>query len=150
MPRKCSICVHDLRSEIERSVVAGDSYRTVAQRFGVSRDAAVRHRRHIMAAAPNSLQIEQIFQPGSLVEQLCGLTSEARHLKDKAEVAGDYRTALAAVRELCRIVELIARLRGELNERHEISMVNFQLDAETAKRIGETFLARHQLREPTP
>jgi hypothetical protein len=41
-------------------------------------------------------------------------------------------------------------LRGELNERHEISVVNFQLDAETAKRIGETFLARHQLRESTP
>jgi hypothetical protein len=147
MPRKCSICVHEQRSEIERSVVAGGSYRTVAKQFGVSRDAVVRHRRHLTAAAPNSLQIEQIFQSGSLVEQLCGLTAEARHLKEKAEIAGDYRTALAAVRELCRIVELIAKLRGELNERPEISVVNFQLDAETAKRIGETFLARHQLRE---
>jgi hypothetical protein len=96
------------------------------------------------------VQIEQIFQSGSLVEQLCGLTSEARHIKEKAEVAGDYRTALAAVRALCRIVELITKLRGELNERPEISVVNFQLDTETAKRIGETLLARHQLREPTP
>jgi hypothetical protein len=77
------------------------------------------------------------------------MTMEAQRLKGKAELAGDYRTALAAVREMCRIVELVAKLRGELDERAEISVVNFHLDAETAKRIGETFLTRHQLREPT-
>jgi hypothetical protein len=150
MPRKCSICVHEQRMGIEQSLVAGDSYRDVAQRFRVSRDAVVRHRRHMVSPAPSLLQTEHIFASGTLVEQLRSLTVEAQRLKEKAEVAGDYRTALAAVRELCRIVELIAKLRGELNERPEISVVNFQLDAETAKKIGETFLARHQLREPTP
>jgi hypothetical protein len=81
---------------------------------------------------------------------LRSLTVEAQRLKEKAETAGDFRTALAAVRELCRIVELVAKLRGELNERPEINVMNFQLDAETAKKIGETFLARHQMREPLP
>jgi hypothetical protein len=150
MPRKCSICVHQQKTEIERSLLAGDSYRTVAQRFDVSRDAVVRHRRHLVPATPNSLPIEQIFQSGTLVEQLQNLTSEAQRLKEKAETDGDFRTALAAVRELCRIVELVAKLRGELNESPEINVVNFQLDAETAKKIGDTFLARHQLREALP
>ena len=150
MPRKCSICINEQRPEIERSVLAGDSYRTVAQRFDVSRDAVVRHRRHLMPATPNSLRIEQIFQSGTLVEQLRSLTSEAQRLKEKAETAGDFRTALAAVRELCRIVELVAKLRGELNERPEINVVNVQLDAETAKKIGDTFLARHQVQEILP
>jgi hypothetical protein len=81
---------------------------------------------------------------------LRALTIEAKHLKGKAELAGDYRTALLAVRELCRIVELVAKLRGELDERAEINVVNFQLDAETAKKIGNTFLARHQVRETLP
>ena len=149
MPRKCSICVNGSRTEIEQSVLAGDSYRAVAQRFQVSRDAVVRHRRHLKAATPNSIQVEQIFESGSLIEQLRRLTSEAQRLKEKAEMAGDFRTALAAVRELCRIVELVAKLRGEIDGRNEINVVNFQLDAETVKRIEETFLARHQLREPS-
>jgi hypothetical protein len=150
MPRKCSICVHEKCSEIERFLLAGDSYRTVAQQFSVSRDAVVRHRRHIVTGGANSLQIEKIFESGTLVEQLRDLTKEAQRLKGKAELSGDYRTALAAVRELARIVELVAKLSGELNERPEINVVNFQLDAETAKKIGDTFLARHQLREALP
>ena len=128
-------------------MLAGDSYRTVAQRFCVSRDAVVRHRRHLTAATPNSIHTEQIFESGTLVEQLCRLTSEAQRLKEKAEIAGDFRTALSAVRELCRIVELVAKLRGDIDARSEINVVNFQLDAETVRRIEETFLARHQLRE---
>jgi hypothetical protein len=95
----------------------------------------------------NSLTIHKIFQSGTLIEQLQNLTFEAQRLKEKAETAGDFRTALAAVRELCRIVELVAKLRGEIEGRAEVNVMNFQLDAETARRIGETFLARHQLRE---
>ena len=146
MPRKCSICTNSQRPEIEKAVLAGNSYRTVAQRFQVSRDAVVRHRRHLTATTPNSIQIERIFESGTLVEQLHRLTSEAQRLKEKAEMAGDFRTALAAVRELCRIVELVAKLRGEIDGHNEINVVNFQLDAETVKRIEETFLARHRLR----
>jgi hypothetical protein len=44
-------------------------------------------------------------------------------------------------------VELVARLRGEIDGRAEINVMNFQLDAENARRIRETCLARHQLRE---
>jgi len=150
MPRKCSICVHESRSEIEHSLVSGASYRVVAQRFSVSRDAVVCHRRHIASASPNSFQAEHIFESGTLVEQLRSLTVEAQRLKEKAEYAGDFRTALAAVREQCRIVELVAKLRGEIDGRAEINVVNLQIDADTARRIGETFLARHQLREATP
>lgn len=150
MPRKCSICAHKNRSEIERSLVSGASYRVVAQRFSVSRDAVVRHRRHIAPASPSALQPHHIFGSGTLIEELRSLTVEAQRLKEKAETAGDFRTALAAVRELCRIVELVAKLRGEIDGRAEINVMNLQIDADTARRIGETFLARHQLREATP
>jgi hypothetical protein len=147
MPRKCSICVHNQRPAIEGSVLAGDSYRTVAQQFSVSRDAVVRHRRHMLLAAPNSFQTEHIFESGTLVEQLRSLTVEAQRLKEKAETAGDFRTALAAVRELCRIVELVAKLRGEIDGRAQINVMNFSMDAETARKISETYLLRHQIRE---
>lgn len=56
----------------------------------------------------------------------------------------DYRAALAAVRELCRIVELMAKLSGELDSHSETKILNVTLDPETAQRISKTFLARHQ------
>ena len=105
---------------------------------------------HVAIASPNSFRTEQIFESGTLIEQLRRLTVEAQRLKEKAETAGDFRTALAAVRELCRIVELVAKLRGEIDGRAEINVMNLQIDSETARRISETFLARHQLREATP
>jgi hypothetical protein len=87
-------------------------------------------------------EAKEITHGDRLVEQLRELTSEAERLKERAEQKGDYRTALAAVRELCRIIELVARLSGELNERPETKILNVTFDPQTAKRIAETFLAR--------
>jgi hypothetical protein len=143
MPRRCSICIHGNRPEIERSVLAGDSYRTVAQRFRVSRDAVVRHRKHLIVAVAKPFGSEQITQSESLLSQLGELRSEAQRLKQKAERAGDYRAALAAVRELCRIVELVAKLCGQMDPRTETRILNVNLDSETVSRIRQTFLARH-------
>jgi hypothetical protein len=146
VPRKCSICIHNRRREIEQAMLSGVSYRVVAQRCAVSRDAVVRHRRHLPAALERAQELKEVVHGDSLLAQLRELTSEAQRLKAIAEEAGDYRAALAAVRELCRIVELMAKLSGELDSHSETKILNVTLDAESARRISETFLARHQPR----
>jgi hypothetical protein len=145
MPRKCSLCIHDQREQIEQALLCGDSYRVVAQRFAISRDAVARHRRHLPTALAHAKELKEVCHGDSLLAQLRELTSEAQRLKATAEKAGDIRAALAAVRELCRIVELIAKLSGELDSRSETKILNITLDAETATRISDTFLARHQV-----
>jgi exopolyphosphatase/pppGpp-phosphohydrolase len=144
MPRKCSICVHEKRGGIEQSLVSGDSYRDVALRFKVSRDAVARHRKHLVSIVAKSSDSGQITQSENLLAQLEGLKNEAQRLKQKAERAGDYRAALAAVRELCRIVELVAKLCGQMDSRTETRILNVNLDPETISRITQTFLARHR------
>jgi hypothetical protein len=134
----------DRRQEIEQAMLCGGSYRVVAQRFAVSRDAVVRHRRHLPAALARAQELKEVVHGDSLLAQLRDLTAEAQRLKAIAEEAGDYRAALAAVRELCRIVELMAKLSGELESHSETKILNVTLDAESARRISETFLARHQ------
>jgi hypothetical protein len=52
----------------------------------------------------------------TLLEQLTQLTADARRIGHKAERDRNYGTALMAVRELVRIVELTAKLRGELQQ----------------------------------
>jgi hypothetical protein len=143
MPRRCSVCTHPHRQQIDQAIVSGNSYRTVAQQFTISRDAVVRHRRHLSAAVINPLSSGQISPQESLLAQLDELRSEAQRLKQKAEGDGDYRAALAAVRELCRIVELVAKLCGQIDSRTETKILNVNFDQDTVNRITKTFLARH-------
>jgi hypothetical protein len=143
MPRRCSVCTHPRRPEIDHAIVSGNSYRTVAQQFTISRDAVVRHRRHFSVALVKPLSSEQMSPSEALLGQLEELKSEAQRLKQKAEQEGDYRTALAAVRELCRIVELVAKLCGQIDSRTETKILNVNFDPETVNRITKTFLARH-------
>jgi hypothetical protein len=44
MPRKCSICRHPKRHQIEADLQAGSPYRDVARQYGLSKDAVSRHR----------------------------------------------------------------------------------------------------------
>jgi hypothetical protein len=93
---------------------------------------------------PEVVSPKRISRTDGVLEQLRDLNVQAQRLKEKAERGGDLRTALAAVRELSRIVELMAKLRGELAEGGETKILNVNLDSETAKRILDAFLARHQ------
>jgi len=134
MPRKCSVCTNPNRQQIDKAMVSRQPYRIVA---------LARHRKHIAAMVAKSIDPEQLAQSGSLLAQLEELRLEAQRLKQKAERAGDYRAALAAVRELCRIVELVAKLCGQLDARTETNIINVNLDPEAAKRIAQTYLVRH-------
>ena len=51
MPRRCTICEHPERAKIDAGVAAGESYRTLSQRFAVSVHALGRHVRLHMAQA---------------------------------------------------------------------------------------------------
>jgi hypothetical protein len=144
MSRKCSICNHDRRQEIEHTLLRGESHRAVAQQFAVPRGAVARHLKHVSIALIQARQLEEVEDGRSILIQLRELKIQAEHLRARADRAGDYRNALVAVREKARLVELEARLTGELDERPETKILNFTLDAETARRMTETFLARHQ------
>ena len=125
MPRVCSVCVHPDREAIDRALVDGaDSYRRIATRFGLSESAVRRHKaNHLPAALARAKGAEEMTQADDLLAQMGDLRRQAQVIKDKAEKAGDLRTALAGIRELVRIVELLAKLRGELDDRPVINVL---------------------------
>jgi len=120
MARPCSICTHENREAIDEALIAGQSYRKIAERFGVSPAALSRHlRRHLVALLAGRSEVEA----DNLLEQVADLQRQAQAIKDKAEAAGDLKTALQGIRELVRIVELLAKLRGELDERPVVNVL---------------------------
>lgn len=69
------------------------------------------------------------------------LKHEAEKIREHAIADFNWSAALAAVGETRRILELAARLRGELAEVNQVNNVHLQLDPETAERIIQRYLA---------
>jgi len=94
-----------------------------------------------------SSQVQVNSDIGSWMARLHALVQDVNRIKRKAEALGDDRTALAAVAELRRIVELSAKLTGELEQRTQVNVLNVELTPETAERIAQTYLTRHRAQE---
>jgi hypothetical protein len=150
MPRTCTACTHSERTGIDEALLGGEPLRNIAERVSVSVTSLFRHKAHLAETLKKSHEVAEVSRADSLIDQLKQLAKDARRIQKKAEAANDYRGALAAVRELTRLVELAARLSGELNERPETKILNVTLDAETAKRVAATFLERHQIGPGAP
>jgi len=124
MPRTCTVCGHAEREAIDRALLAGEAFRNIAERFGTSPTAVFRHKAdHVPAALAQASEAAEVARADGLLDQLAELRADARRIGGKAEGAGDLKTALAGVRELVRIVELTAKLVGELDERHQVNVL---------------------------
>src|SRR5689334_4647648 len=113
--RVCTVCVHPAREEINRALITNKPYRSVAKRFGVSEPATFRHRQHMPTALVKAREAEEIAKADSLVDELHALASKARALMAKAEESDDIKTALVGLREIARLLELRARVAGEIS-----------------------------------
>ena len=125
MPRTCTICNHASREEIERSLLAGDSYRYIATRFDTSTGALQRHRAdHLTPALVTGSQAEAVARADTLLGDVCLAGARSEHLYGKAErileralEINDLSTALKAIRVLVDVMgeaRSYLELRGEL------------------------------------
>ena len=71
-----------------------------------------------MANALEARGARELDHGDELLNQLQGLTTEALSILNDSRGSGDNRTALVAISELRRNIELTAKLTGELVERH--------------------------------
>jgi hypothetical protein len=124
MPRPCSICTHDRRPEIDRALVAGaESAPQMAAKYRVSPDAVLRHKGHIPRRLVTAQDAQDVADADDLLGQVRTLQERAVTLLDKAERAGDYRTALAGIGQARGCLELLAKLLGELDERPVVNLL---------------------------
>ncbi len=118
MPRTCTICGHSQRLEIDRALVEGSTYRTIADRFGLSETALKRHKSdHLPGHVARAQEAAQVADAGDLLDQLKGLRTKAVSILESAEKAGDYRTALMGIREARGCIETLMEIEGELDRR---------------------------------
>ena len=100
----------------------------------------IRHRVHLSSTILKAHNAAELAHAGTLLDQLERLKNDARRVQEKAEAEGNYHAALAAIRELVRIIDLVARLSGELREGNETNILNVNLSPDTAARMAEMYL----------
>ncbi len=131
MSRVCTVCRHSQRPEIDRALFIGKvSNRAIAAQHTLSEQAVRRHKAQhlpdVMAiggGADDSTHLDLAI----LVRRLF---ADARRLQSKAEDSGDYNTALRAIREITRLIEL-AIDTGEAQpkpEQQRVVKVVWQMD----------------------
>lgn len=116
MSRECTVCIHPQRADIGRGARGtGRLDSGHSGTYGVSRTSLHRHRsEHLPAHLASAVPADEVADAGDLLAQVHGLRIKSLELLGKAEGAGDYRAALAGVREARACVELLLEVEGEL------------------------------------
>lgn len=124
--RKCSICNHPQRSEIDKALVTrSTSYRNVSERYGVSVGALSRHKANhlprLVEAAKASEAAQAVTSGAALIDELDSLLNRALAILEAAEKTGQLKVALQAIREARECIKTCADLAvtAELEERVE-------------------------------
>jgi DNA-binding Lrp family transcriptional regulator len=112
MPRRCTVCDHDEHHAINVDLVDRRvSYRTIANRYGLSETALKRHsKEHIPELLLKAYEAIQRDDAEDLAGELVKVKTEVHRLKEKAEEEGDLRTALLGCDKALKALELQAKV----------------------------------------
>jgi hypothetical protein len=122
--RVCTVCLHRRHTEINRALLAGESYRTIADRFGLSKTALIRHKAaHLPRWLTQAQEAEDMAEADDLLDQMSALHRRTLAILGQAEVSGETKIALSASREARNNLELLAKLTGELKAHAQVNIV---------------------------
>jgi len=128
LPRRCTVCDHPQREEIDMQLVREVSYRTIADQFGLSKTALIRHKEsHIPDALIKAQGAGEVAQGDNLLAQVKALQSEAQGILGEARAAGDLKTALIGIGKAKECLELLFKVEGRLQDQQSVQ-VNVNLD----------------------
>jgi hypothetical protein len=131
--RKCSICNHPKRNEIDKSLSLDNaSLRTIAVQYRVSKDSLKRHmdNGHIVQKIAKAAEAKIVTEADTLLDQVKSLSNRALSILSQAEGAGDLRTACSAIREVRSTLELLLKVSGELKGDQPVVNIGIMIDPE--------------------
>ena len=134
MAGKCRVCDHGERAAIDKAIVTRSaSLRTIADRYGVSKTALIRHRdSHIpkLVQAAESARATQAASSGaSLIDELDRLLKKALAILEAAEKAGELKVALQAIREARETIKACADLAVTVDLEERVEALEAQIEA---------------------
>jgi hypothetical protein len=138
---RCTVCANTRRAEIDKALVEGAPYRRVAARFTVSEGSLYRHARsHLPALMSVGHGAGATAAGDALLRKVDEIERRVKALAAASVESKDYRAAIAAARELIRLLELRARLGGAIKDR-ALAVNILNVTQEKAQQIINGYLA---------
>ncbi len=115
MPRRCTICDHLEAHAVNVALVQRDTYRTIADRYGLAETSLKRHaKEHLPELLSQAKRATEVAQADSLLMRVEGLYKRTEAILDAAEDDKEWPLALSAIRECRGNLELLGRVTKEL------------------------------------
>jgi hypothetical protein len=128
MPRRCTICSHEHRDAMEDAFIAGQAKRRIASQHGVTERAVRYHmREHLPALLALARDAERAARADTLLDRIEALHSRTMAILEAVEGRDEHGTALAAIREARRNLELVGEVTRELDR---AGTINLELSVE--------------------
>jgi hypothetical protein len=123
MPQTCTICRHERREDIDRSLLDGESFRNIARRTGTSTTALHRPKaQHIPKNLVLAKHTAEELHAGTLFERLRAVGRVTQEILLEARGTKNHLIALQAIGRIERQIELEARFLGELDASARMAM----------------------------
>jgi hypothetical protein len=115
MGRKCSICNHPSRDDIDQALLSDQTYQALAQQYNVSLSSLGRHKKHLLLQRNQAIQAQNQAAADEQVRRLIDMEAAAQQISLAALESENYELALKGLRETVRIITATAKIRAELN-----------------------------------
>ncbi len=142
--RKCSICEHKSRHEIDSALVSpGASLRAIAVQYRVSKDALSRHIKagHIEQKIQKAAHAQEAIAGENLLSRIEKFHKRFDQLAKKQQDLGDDLTELKVYQTQAKYLELEGKATGAFREKIEhmgsVEMVGGMTDEEVKRRACE-------------
>ena len=128
MPRKCSICTHPDKLNIEVDILSSVPFRAIATKYNVGRAPLKRHfdNGHISQETIKAEELRKIAYSENLLVKLMYLQNEALKVLDEAKDPEDGQplTVLSAIGRVHGMIETQAKRAGRLREQEINILIN--------------------------
>jgi len=114
MVKRCTVCNHHSRPDIDRALMANVSYRLLAREFGLSASALCRHTKHLARALDRQRQEKDQAHHRDVLDKLDLLETRFNRLFHDAHNSHSLRVALECLREYLRLLTLQDQVRHRL------------------------------------
>ena len=124
MPRTCTICTHPEVHAIDGALVAGQSFRNIAEQYGTSATALFRHKSdHLPAVIVKGQAVREEAHALDVVKQLRDINAATLAILEDARDTHQSALALKAVDRVQKQIELQAKLLGELQDGQTVNVL---------------------------
>ena len=111
---RCTVCNHPSRPEIDRALIDGVPYRTLAATHGLSVSALCRHTKHLRHQLVLQQRQADQSQASAFLEKLALLEARLDRLFRKAEESRSLHVSLGCLQESIRVLALREKFRHSL------------------------------------